>query len=497
MCPKPRPHRSTNPQRSARRRWQDYEQQVYAAFRDWYPDAEIIMDAKVNGRYSKTKRQVDVLIRADVAGFPITIAVEAKYLSRKINVKDVESFESMMRDIDVNQGLLITEAGFSRAAINRARHGDLKLELDILSLEELKQYQSSGGIPYSGRYGVVVTAPFGWVLDISQRGPYSACLCRRGMSIADAQEKWPWMYLKIWHTADDPISSIDSLLEQQNSNLASWYEGLDISSHQPPRRRDGRKTHIRVAKWAGLAGKEVTGFVDFDEFIVFIVLFTSDDFAHRNIQKLAYTLKHLSPGTLQFDNTRAIASLEKECEAETSAEAKAVCHYRIAHLYREMEDAENVLKHRRLCWQYNSTHYDNAIQLITNELDAGHPANAQECALDLFSCAPTNPRVMQDFLHIYCSGDKFVDAFHRLVRRLCSQYRDEALANIMYHYGIYFANQDDYETCKKYLTTAKDIFVTCDRREVVQQIDEVLLTMRRHKNGDPMKRPRWSFVRTD
>ena len=468
---------STTP--DSRPRWQDYEQEVYEAFRTWYPEANIVRDARIPGRYSKKKRQVDVFIECNVAGFSITIAVEAKYLSRKINVKDVESFEGMMRDIGADHGILITETGFSRAAIDRARNGDLKLELDILSIAELKSYQAEGGIPYSGKYGACLSPPFGWVVDIRKIPPFCATLYPRGMTLEEAQEKRSWMYVGFWHTTDDPISSLTALVEDQYHNMKSWYSGLHVSTHEsPPVRSDDRKTHIRVATWEELDGNEVTGFVEFDDFIFYAVLFTDDDFRDRNIAKLAYVLARLQPFRISFDNTVEIAALAEQAETEDDLVVKATYHYRLSWLYHQMDDRENALKHRRLCWRYNPGHYENIVPLIKDELETGHFENAEECALDFVSRAPTNPTVMQDLLHAYCSHDSFTDSFHKLVDKLKARYRDEALANVLYHYGIYFANEGDIKNFRQHLTQARELFVDCNvPLEVVQDIDELLRTV--------------------
>ncbi len=485
----------TTPEPRSHRRWQDYEQEVYEALRRCYPDADIVRDAKILGRNSKRKRQVDVLIRSNVAGFSITIAVEAKCLSRKIHVKDVESFEGMMRDIGAEHGLLITEAGFSQAAIDRARNGDLKLELDILSIAELTSYQAEHGLPYSGKYGVSLFPPFGWVVDIRQVLPCCATLYPRGMTLEKAQEKKSWMYVNFWHTTDDPISSLTALVEQQNREMTLSYNGLQVSTHEsPPMRSDGMKTHIRVATWHDLDGSEVTGFVEFDGFIFYAVLFTNDDFVDRNTAKLAYMLAHVQPLTIDFDNTELIAALAEQAETEDDMVAKATCHYRLSWLYHQMDDRENALKHRRLCWHYNPEHYGNIVPLIKDELETGHLMNAEKCALDFVSRAPTNPTVMQDLLHAYCSRDSFIDSFHKLVSKLMARHRGEALANVLYHYGIYFANEGDMKNFRQYLTQARDLFIDCNvHPEVVQHIDELLRTVPGIFRGE--KGPYLNFVK--
>jgi len=52
-----------------------------------------------------TKRQIDILVEGEIAGFDISIIIDCKYFSRKVDVKHVESF------IKINPTLLITRAG--------------------------------------------------------------------------------------------------------------------------------------------------------------------------------------------------------------------------------------------------------------------------------------------------------------------------------------------------------------------------------------------------
>lgn len=115
--------------------WKNYEKEVHRYFSNMYPTATITYDAKLIGRYSKKERQIDVLIEDDIAGFPFKLVVDAKLFSKKIDVKAVESFIAMLEDVEANQGLLITQIGYSKAAINRAFYGPQKLELDVLNFD--------------------------------------------------------------------------------------------------------------------------------------------------------------------------------------------------------------------------------------------------------------------------------------------------------------------------------------------------------------------------
>ena len=287
--------------------WKDYEKEVYQYFALMYPEAEITYDAKITGLYSKEKRQVDVLIEDEVAGMPIKIAVDAKYFSRRVDIKCVESFISMIGDIGADQGLLITQKGYSEAAIKRAHYGPQKLELDVLNFEDLQNHQGLLAIPYSGKNSILLPAPFGWIIDNKRRPGLLACLYQRGLDLKKAQENLEWMYLNFWHK-DEKASSIVELVEMQNKNLEARYTNLCINEQRPPKRTDNRNTYIRVVTSDQWPHQEITGYIDCDEFIVFFVLITKKELESRNLRKLAYILKYSEPLKIASENTMVQSS---------------------------------------------------------------------------------------------------------------------------------------------------------------------------------------------
>jgi hypothetical protein len=76
-------------------------------------------------------------IRGELAGNKLLGIVDCKYYSKKIDVKAVESFLGMLEDLNANIGLMITNNGYSSAAINRASVKTLKLE--IVNIDEINQ----------------------------------------------------------------------------------------------------------------------------------------------------------------------------------------------------------------------------------------------------------------------------------------------------------------------------------------------------------------------
>ena len=143
--------------------WREYEAEVLSELARRYPDVPIKRNVVLPGRHSGVPRQIDVLIEAPMLDSPARIIVDAKHRTDPIDVKDVESFLSMMADVGAHRGLIVSSSGYTKAALTRA-HADPShdLELDVLSLDDLKHFQGPLAIPYSGTSGVMLPAPFGW-----------------------------------------------------------------------------------------------------------------------------------------------------------------------------------------------------------------------------------------------------------------------------------------------------------------------------------------------
>jgi hypothetical protein len=256
--------------------WKHYEDEIFEELRRRYPAVPITRNAKVLGRISQTLRQIDVLIEAQVLDSPVRVIVDAKKRSKPIDVNDVESFIAMMADVEAHRGILVSTNGYTKTAVSRA-HNEVNqdVELDVFSLEDLKHLQAELAIPFSGTVGVLLEAPFGWVIDATRRKGCVACLYQRGYDLDAAGNAKEWMYLNFWKkqtTDHDP--------------KLTYLPGVV---------RPDAKTRIRRAEVPGYPTPEYTGFVEFDDFIFFIVLFTSFEMSKRNLRKLREILRTIQP----------------------------------------------------------------------------------------------------------------------------------------------------------------------------------------------------------
>lgn len=273
--------------------WKDYEKEIHDYFTKTYPNADISHNVKVKGRYSQTERQIDILIEDYVAGNRIRIVVDGKFFSEKIDVKNVEMFIGMLNDCEVNKGLLITQEGFSEAAIKRAHYDPLDIDLDILNFKDLDQFQNYGGMPYSGDHGVIASAPFGWIIDGTSRQNMLATFYQRGLTFEEAVKSKEWIYVNIM-SKDNTIKSLEDFLEQQKEYTIKDFPNAKIG-FLPTIKREEKKTKLRTIEIASYSTIEYTGFVEFDEFIFFAVLFTPLELKRKNIRKLEEIMLNALP----------------------------------------------------------------------------------------------------------------------------------------------------------------------------------------------------------
>ncbi len=190
----------------------------------------------------------------------------------------------MLMDCDCNKGLLITQKGYSQAALDRAYYDPMDLELDILNFEELHEFQNYGGMPYAGKHGVMLKAPFGWVIDATRREGTLTTFYQRGLRLEDAIEKNEWIYVNIM-ARDEKLKTIDDFLKFQNSYTLEDHPDTVIKI-LTSRKHEKYETRLRAMDIPTYPTTEYTLIIDFPEFFFFAVLFSAANVAKRNLRKL-------------------------------------------------------------------------------------------------------------------------------------------------------------------------------------------------------------------
>jgi tetratricopeptide (TPR) repeat protein len=453
--------------------WKKYEKEILKYFQETYPETTISFDKTIVGKYSKVNRQIDILIEGEVAGYEIKIVVDCKNFSKNIDVKQVESFCSMVEDVEAHQGVLITQKGFSKAAVNRAYYGNHKVELDIINFDDLKELQSTTALPYSGHFAVVVPAPFGWVLDLKDKINSFATIHQRGLTLKDAQKKNEWMYMQFWKI-DAPDFGIDKLIEIQNENILRVDPKAVFTYNSLVKRNDGFNTKTRIAEIKTYSALEVTGFIQFEGYILFIVLFTPKELLNKNLRKLQYLLKVANPCKLDFDNHKVINQRLVEITKTDDKQKQADAYYQVGIWYQEMDDFDNAFLNFKKAIECFPTHYHYLKGIIGKALTFGFIQESKHYATQLFDIEPINPTVPQDLIQIYLDykqADKLIELFNELIDK---NKKNEVLGNLNFHLGLLYFNTEQEAKGASYVAIAKQYFekVLPKDHQVFKSIEE-------------------------
>ena len=289
--------------------WKKYEREIHTEFRLLFPEAQVLWNQKLEGR-SGAMRQVDVLIRDRAAGRTVNIVVDGKCFNRKVDVGVVESFTGLVRDVRADRGILVTNVGYTSGALKRAQSEGRGIELDILTTDPINlwMFQSKWGFPYVDSHGVLLTAPFGWVIDNRDRfggasGAPLAHLYQRGIPSDFGTSGMPQdhMYVNIWPKSDAKIRTMRQLLNKQEGLFGEYPPEVKVEVSYVPMtfsRKDGADMSFRRARIARPdlpIVLEYAGFVDFSDFIFFVILLTAEETALVNCGKIEYVMERIVP----------------------------------------------------------------------------------------------------------------------------------------------------------------------------------------------------------
>jgi tetratricopeptide (TPR) repeat protein len=432
--------------------WKDYENEICDHFRNEYPDATVTHNATLHGRYSFTDRQVDILIEDYIAGNRFVIIIDGKFFSKKIDVKCVESFIGMVNDIGAHKSLMITSKGYSKAAIQRAYNDPIDIELDILNFADLDKHQGFVAMPHAGHTGVVLPAPFGWVVDAKPEDQALCCyLYQRGLSIKEAKKRFEFMYVNFWKKTID-INTIDELIEFQNARIMASNPDAKLNIINTINRKDA-KTTIREADIPRYHGLEITGYVDFKNCIFFCVLLTRKEFRNKNLRKLEYILGKIIPLNIKFDNEKRIEKALTELKSITDSKARANLREKLSRWYLEMNDLNNAINVLEEIIIEFPSHYSASKRLLELRKKE-HNKHKLKKELDrYFNLDPKNPTIYNDIIEIFQNDIKYIYDF--LIKKV-KEYKDKhVIANIYFYLSQ--ISPDNFEAID-FLDKARKLF---------------------------------------
>lgn len=136
--------------------WKSYERLVAALCMDEHDQSRtVIPNARITGFISNRKRQIDVLVdyrfNTDLSR---RIIFDAKNKKRPIDIKEVEAFEGLMKDVNAKRGFIVCSNGYTKAALKRAQENiGIRIvpasnidEIDISSWDECRSIKCLNGL---------------------------------------------------------------------------------------------------------------------------------------------------------------------------------------------------------------------------------------------------------------------------------------------------------------------------------------------------------------
>ncbi len=277
------------------KKWQEYENKIFEILSAYHIHDDIGRNVKIKGRFSKRSRQIDIYISQKVKGRVFTTVIECKYYNKKIDVKTVESFISMVDDIGADYGILVTELGYSKSAYLRASNNPKGIDLDIYDVNAINnQLQAEGAIPHAGDNGALVLAPFGWTVDAKRRDvPVLCFLYKKGLSFEKAMEGGEFAYIDFWNLTKK-YYTIEELSKLQESNLGKKKDITSIEYLESANAL-GYECMVRIIRMKDYPLIEIAGLIKFNDFIFFCVCNTPIVFEKRNLRKMHLLLKQILP----------------------------------------------------------------------------------------------------------------------------------------------------------------------------------------------------------
>jgi hypothetical protein len=268
--------------------WRDYEHYIFNHFRKIYPQAKITRDVRLDGRFSGSRRQVDILVEFPNTGFDLRIAVECKFFNEKVDVSVVDSFVGFLQDVGANKGIIITNKGCTAAAESRAATDPSDIEVRIIEFEDLGLFQGFGGIIlFHPDSALVLMAPSGWIVDAMVGDDFDA-FYPFGLDFKEANARNEWICIKsVFKTKQ--IFTIDSLLKDIRRIAAKKFPNVVYSFDEPPKIESAAATRVNDIRCTscefGRDKYEHTIFLDVADSIFYAILYTPSIYQQVYLKK--------------------------------------------------------------------------------------------------------------------------------------------------------------------------------------------------------------------
>lgn len=99
----------------------EFEKLVYEIQKRIDPGASITHSERIADRIGQL-RQFDIVIRGVIGGHVLLGVIECKDLNRKVGTPELDAFITKAQDINANFKIVISRKGFTKTALDKARH---------------------------------------------------------------------------------------------------------------------------------------------------------------------------------------------------------------------------------------------------------------------------------------------------------------------------------------------------------------------------------------
>lgn len=192
------------------------------------PDLTVIPNAKITGIISNRKRQIDVLVDYRFEqNLKRRLIIDAKERKRPIDIKEVESFEGLMKDVGAQRGVLVCTNGFTKAAKRRAQD---YIGIEIIPAQQLEKYSfnswdiclfpkcNNGLILWDKYYGLSINDGPAYIMAVGKcdecRKFHIWCQSCGTKKVLDNEDEWqcdckePWFWLTAIEPEEDDSKSV-------------------------------------------------------------------------------------------------------------------------------------------------------------------------------------------------------------------------------------------------------------------------------------------------
>jgi hypothetical protein len=101
--------------------WREFEELAADIQRQLAPDARVTPDARLHGNRTQAERQIDIMVEQCIGQYPILVVIDCKDYKVPVDVKEVEAFENLVKDVGAHKGAIIAAHGFTATARQLAK----------------------------------------------------------------------------------------------------------------------------------------------------------------------------------------------------------------------------------------------------------------------------------------------------------------------------------------------------------------------------------------